>query len=807
MIIKKVKLAPFGVMSDREFALEEGLNVLRGPNEAGKSTLINSIFAALFIPSAVKKNTEDWRGFLKNYLPHPDGDTIRVELDLLAEDGTEAKYLCAWGEGGEERLILSNGSEINNTASISEHISELLQFGRGTYQSILFARQEEMNKTIDLLRENREAGETVSGFLRAAVFESGGVSLEKFEAAAEREYERLLDNWDWDADGPRGCRGINNQHKRMVGDILRAYYDFESLRRSLRNIRSTEERISDLNKQLDTAELEQKDLEERLGKYEMLENDARKRSTLEPKLDAIYKEEKQVKEVADQWPRVQERVANIEKDIQVKEQAKIKLEESLKEAQVELENQQTRKLFDQVEPLKKDLEKKQAELKALKKVSGEDVSTLEDYLRQEEKLKGIAGAMKLKAALTVKKPLSVKVTSGLEEPCKQNIENEELFYGDGRLLLETEDWAIDIQSGQQDVSKLLSDAKAYRNKFNALLAKLEFEDLEAAKEFAANRVKLEGSMNSIENKLEGQLGSRDYAELESSVKALGPEKAIQEPGMINTEINELVQDLAKIQANLEYDQQQLKLWEEEYDSTDEVYTRIGQIRQQISEIKTELSSLAAVPEEYDTPDQLIDDLKEMRDLRSQVQKNIFQLKQELLEIQMDLPEQSTEDLEVELTLAEERMKKLKREGRAIQKVRKEFADLKEKIDADTFSPLIDKFGQYLAIATIDRYRLASMKDSLPHEILTPEGKALPLELLSAGTTSGVAIALRLAMASYLLQDKSGFMVMDDPLVHLDPQRRKSVAGLVRYFASEKQTILTTCDPHTAELIGGNLIEV
>ncbi len=807
MIIKKIKLAPFGVISGREFALQEGLNVLLGPNEAGKSTLINSIFAALFIPSAVKKNTEDWKGFLQNYLPHPGGDTIRVELDLLAEDGTEAKYLSAWGEGGEERLIFTNGSEINNTASIREYISELLQFGRGTYQSILFARQEEMNKTIDLLRENREAGETVSGFLRAAVFESGGVSLEKFEAAAEKEYERLLNNWDWAADGPRGGRGIDNQHKRMVGDILKAYYDLESLRRLLRNIRSTEERISELNKQLDTAELEQKELEERLGKYEILENDARKRSILEPKLDAISKEEKQVKVVADQWPRVQERVANTEKDIQVKKQTKIKLEKSLKEAQVELENRQTRKLFKQVEPLKQDLEKKQAEIKALKQVSGENVSTLEDYLRQEENLKGIAGAMKLKAVLTVKKPLSVKVTSGLEEPYKQNIENEKLLYGVGRLLLEAEDWTIDIQSGQQDVSKLLSDAKACRDEYNALLARLEVEDLEAAKNVAATRAELEGSIKTIEDKLEVQLGSRDYTELESSVKTLGPEKVIQEPEQINAEINELVQGLATVQAKQEHDQQQLKLWEEDYDSTDEVYTRIGQLRQQVNEINTELSSLAAMPEEYDTPDQLIIALKDMREQRSRVQKNIFQLKQELLEIQMDLPEQSTEDLEVELSLAEERLEKLKRQGRAIQKVRKEFADLKEEVDANTFSPLVDKFGQYLAIATIDRYRLASMKDSLPHEIKTSEGKALPLELLSAGTTSGVAIALRLAMASYLLQDKSGFMVMDDPLVHLDPQRKKSVAELVRDFASGKQIIITTCDPHTAELIGGNVIQV
>ena len=807
MIIKKVKLNPFGAITDRDLTLDEGLNVLLGPNEAGKSTLINAIFAALFIPTAVRKNSEDWKGFLEHYLPHPDGDTLRVELNLQAENGVKVQYLVAWGAGGEERLTLADGSEINDTAAIRRQLGELLQFGRGTYRSILFARQEEMNKTIELLRENREAGETVSGLLRAALFESGGVSLEKLEAAAEKEYERLLSNWDWDADGPRGSRGIDNPHKTKVGAILSAYYDLETLRRLLKNIRAAEEKITGLNRDLEAAELGQKELEGRLGKYELLENDARKRSALEPKLEALHMEEKQVKEVADQWPRVQERVANTEQDIQAKQQTQAKLESNLKAAQAELENRQTRKLFDQVKPLKEELEKKQAVLKALQQVTKEDVTALEECRRREEKLKDLAGAMKLKAAITVKKPLGLKITSGLEEPRRQTIENQEVLHGDGRLLLESENWAIDIQSGQQDVSKLLSEAKSCREKFKCMLTELGVEDLEAAKAAAASRAELEEGIKAIENRLEGQLGPLDYAELESRVMALGPEKAVQDPEQIRAELSELAQELARTQARLEHDQQQLKLWEEAYTSTDEVYTRIGRLRQQTGEIETELKSLAAMPEEYETPDQLIDDLKKMRDQRSRVQSQIFQLKQELHEIQVNMPEQSTEDLEVELDLAGERLEKLKREGRAIQKVRQEFAALKEKLDADTFSPLVDKFGRYLALATADRYSLASMKGSLPEEIITEAGKALPLELLSAGTTSGVAIALRLAMATYLLQDRSGFMVMDDPLVHLDPQRRRSVAQLIREFAAGKQTIITTCDPQAAELIGGNVIEI
>ena len=81
-----------------------------------------------------------------------------------------------------------------------------------------------------------------------------------------------------------------------------------------------------------------------------------------------------------------------------------------------------------------------------------------------------------------------------------------------------------------------------------------------------------------------------------------------------------------------------------------------------------------------------------------------------------------------------------------------------------------------------------------------------MELLSAGTTAGVALALRLAMCAYLLQGAGGFMIMDDPLVNFDPERKKAAAGVIQKFARTSQLIVTTCDPETARLLGGNLIQ-
>jgi exonuclease SbcC len=63
------------------------------------------------------------------------------------------------------------------------------------------------------------------------------------------------------------------------------------------------------------------------------------------------------------------------------------------------------------------------------------------------------------------------------------------------------------------------------------------------------------------------------------------------------------------------------------------------------------------------------------------------------------------------------------------------------------------------------------------------------------------------MAEHLLQDRKGFMIMDDPLVSLDPERRKAAAEVLRDFAGKFQLIVTTCDPNTAGLLGGNLIEI
>ncbi len=55
--------------------------------------------------------------------------------------------------------------------------------------------------------------------------------------------------------------------------------------------------------------------------------------------------------------------------------------------------------------------------------------------------------------------------------------------------------------------------------------------------------------------------------------------------------------------------------------------------------------------------------------------------------------------------------------------------------------------------------------------------------------------------------RQGFLLLDDPLVDLDPERQEATAEGLRRFSSGKQVILFTCHPHHAQLLGGKSTEV
>ena len=59
----------------------------------------------------------------------------------------------------------------------------------------------------------------------------------------------------------------------------------------------------------------------------------------------------------------------------------------------------------------------------------------------------------------------------------------------------------------------------------------------------------------------------------------------------------------------------------------------------------------------------------------------------------------------------------------------------------------------------------------------------------------------------LQHSNSGFLVMDDPLVNVDPARQEKTAELMKEHAFNKQVLIFTCHSMHAELLDGNQIKL
>ena len=97
-----------------------------------------------------------------------------------------------------------------------------------------------------------------------------------------------------------------------------------------------------------------------------------------------------------------------------------------------------------------------------------------------------------------------------------------------------------------------------------------------------------------------------------------------------------------------------------------------------------------------------------------------------------------------------------------------------------------------------RFEEIQMNGDLPSTFTTDDGRPLTYSLLSHGTKDTVALAWRFALTEHLLQDQTGFIILDDPMVDMDPERRELASKAIEEFAKEQQVLVMTCHPEHAK---------
>ena len=88
MKIKKVATEQFAGIRDREVDFDDGINVVYGKNESGKSTLVNLISRTFFQDADVGKSDKNDKEFVSRYFPvDAKSDFIQGKIVFEAENG------------------------------------------------------------------------------------------------------------------------------------------------------------------------------------------------------------------------------------------------------------------------------------------------------------------------------------------------------------------------------------------------------------------------------------------------------------------------------------------------------------------------------------------------------------------------------------------------------------------------------------------------------------------------------------------------------------------------------------------------
>ena len=388
MILRRLQLHPFAGTSDRDLRFEPGLNVVLGPNEAGKSTMRRAVRQALLVPTKLGKREAE--GEVVPYLPLGGGDTIRVSVEL-AEGDLVWRLSKRWSPGNSaSELTLPDGGLVTDGAAVEEELGRLLGLTRGTWDHALFSAQGEIDGSLDRLVEGGDLGE-LNERLRRAVFETDGVSLEKLAERIEARYKAAYERWDTALNRPEGNRGLDQRWVRGAGTIVTAWYERETARLAFEEGENYYRRLDAVNLKLQKAHLANARLAEWIAAHEGTARDAELRLQWEAELAGVESRGKGLKDVSQEWPVIANSVREREALLAEAREKLGHLAEELARAKAWESAEKTRRLLEDAAKIQTSLAAAKAELAELGTIDPAALPRLEAIERDRDRLRARRG--------------------------------------------------------------------------------------------------------------------------------------------------------------------------------------------------------------------------------------------------------------------------------------------------------------------------------------------------------------------------------------------------------------------------------
>lgn len=853
--IKELNLTSFGKFSQKGIKLGDGVNLLYGPNEAGKSTIQKFIEGVLYgfykRGLKVRQYTEDQEKYAPwdnpaNYrgsiVLEKDGRLLKIER-VFTKDSDSVKIIDA--VTGED---ISEEFAYNRILRVIDPAEDLLSVSRTTFVNTLSISQLSC-QTDDSL--GAEVAEKFIGMLDTA---DANLSLKKVLSSLEKKSVEI---------GTPGAK--------KTTELGKCYAKIDELKAELQESQKARQRFFEIQEKIETLENQQRELTQ---KRDNLERAIETQKLIKAKetyntalalrekltnLDATLKELKDYSQIDIEEASSALQSGAVLNSLKEEKEAIIKQKKELLGKLEHLQNEyEATKIITRDEGLlndlprilslndtKADLKREIADLSTrLEGIEAQSSGTLSTDIAQLEKdletyrllqdktrsaagtislaLAGTGGALTLLsiilgafvhpalfAAAVLGAALLLAGTAsrkGGERAKNQKQMNEILAK-----------YSLTQSQGERALESMLNDGR---------LALIKQEQLNSQKElFATQLAEKQERQKEITGKIEGYISAL-VGPFAMSVEELAP--LVERAKEILSEINSTTLTLENVEKTLAgKTDQETRLWE--------------QIRETLSKFKCqnskELRAAIASKQRYDQAasdykaisDRLSDLLKDqsLEDLKQKAEKAPSDagppIDIEKAQLELDTTRQSLEQTNTELKVCKNDIKHLEERYRTPGEIAQELEEWDQKRTAlekekaayelaieklnyvrtnlhREFAPELNKtVSNFIAAATDNKYTRVLIDKSMKITV-EDNGRTVDVSNLSNGTKDLLYIALRVGLIDFLQGGKSALpLIFDDSFTQIDDNRLVNLLTALGKV-KDRQILIFTCHNREKEIL-------
>lgn len=789
MKITNISCTQFAGVRDRNVFFTDGINVICGKNESGKSTLVNLLSRTLFQNARLDRRSD--KEFYELYFPGAKrgsavkGDFADGKITIESDNGS---YTLSKEWGSDSRCTLSTPDGIiRDQHKIDEILKEVLLYGEGVYSDILFSSQCNTDVSLQTILDaskKSDAKKEITDAVSQAFAETDGVSVDAIEQAIYAKVDEIAGkHWDFNREAPVRKAG---RWSSGLGEILKAYYALEDAKAVLAEITRLEVEADRAADEYTIKDGAVQKVEESFNRFNTFASRLAVQSERKKAINRIEKEMSKITEVLANWPKMTE---NLEK---------AKALQSEKTNRAVLDKYATaKKISDEITALDIDAENRicptAAEISQVR-LAQREISSLENKLC----------GMNITAAINMLNGNQIAVTSlrtgetvdisggiaSITEAVKITVP--------GVLEMQLSPADVDVVFIEEQLSKQKNTLASIYEKYGVT----SLEDLEAlAKNIADSKTKLENASS----RLSLLLGATSFEKLEAEATAITGE--IRSKDEIESDIFSLC-GRTDISAFITKNETVIDGYTADYGGMNDLKARAFDLDAELRKAKESVSGTEDIPAEYlgiSDPDTYLEMLRNDLKSKQALREKALTAKTATASKLESYNENISGDPVAEVEKAERIFAEQKSLLSHWMHIAEVFKAQKENIHSNPMEDIAARFDHYLSVISGGKVESEFPEaDKLSMNIYS-DNKLLDYGKLSEGTKETVSLAFRLAVLDHLFPDGGGIIVFDDPFTDMDAERTAQSCELIKECAKRHQVIFLTCREDYLDMLNGNKI--